>query len=196
MCFQMLSKFSKLVICLIVTRKLFHTRGGTCAWNSECPLGRWTEMTTTMLRDDLNAVGYTALHTDMVNAMSFWVAGCFPDHRGACSIPVSSLIVRWSGGPDSFRRLRLTMSHTDALRHLLPRLHADVIAVRFSGRFSVFLFAVVSLVPSQWHPPLRPSPLEHFGPDCGRWRSRQAVAGEQLSTTAVVNAHVGGKTCS
>jgi len=27
---------------------------GTCAWNSECPLGRWAEMSTTMLGDEFH----------------------------------------------------------------------------------------------------------------------------------------------
>ena len=36
------------------TAKLLSAESGRCAWNSECSVGRRTELTTTMLRDELN----------------------------------------------------------------------------------------------------------------------------------------------
>jgi len=59
MCFQMLPKLSVAGdLSYSIAGKLFRPRGpasGTCAWNSECSVGRWAEMTTTTLRDELTA---------------------------------------------------------------------------------------------------------------------------------------------
>jgi len=45
---------------------------GTCVWNRECSLGRWAEVTTSMLRDELNVgqIGTSVLLTSAIGVMA------------------------------------------------------------------------------------------------------------------------------
>ena len=63
---------------------------GTCAWNSECSVGRWAKMTSTMLRDDSSVYGMQQWERTRSSASAegprdaMWQSKC-------CQLPHSSV---------------------------------------------------------------------------------------------------------